>query len=153
VEIDTNSKRQLENRVDRRETCRDGEEGVEDQERIFGAFLVHIILDDYLHADSHVMERRDDEQQHDDCHQGRAKNLGNRGVIAPDQRNDDQHCRDGQRNIGDRGQSLLDEVFGSGFSRAVAAHAAERRTRWSRIHAAILITAVPPSDSRRRSTK
>jgi len=27
-------------------------------------------------------------------------------VIAPDQRNDNQHCPDGERNVGDRGQPL-----------------------------------------------
>jgi hypothetical protein len=91
---------------------RDGKEALRIKAH-FGAFLVHVILDDYLHTDSHVMERRDDEQQHEDCHRGRAEYLGDRRVIAPDQGNDNQHCRDGEWNIGYRGQPLPDaEVHG-----------------------------------------
>jgi hypothetical protein len=76
-------------------------------------------------------------------------------VIAPDHGNDNQHCRDGERNVGDRGQPLPDEILSAGFRRALAAHPAERRAhvRRMRAHGVDLLTAVLPAGIHRPPTK
>ena len=56
--------------------------------------VVHVVDDDLLHADPHVIGGVDDEQQHDDGDERRAENLHDRGVAASEQRDDDDDQRD-----------------------------------------------------------
>jgi hypothetical protein len=116
---------------------------------------MHVILDDHLHADSHVKEDRNDEQHHDDRNRGRAQYLGNGGVIAPDQGNNNQHRCDRERNVGDCGETLPDEIVSARLRRTKAAHPAERRThvRGTRAHGVNLLTEALPSGIHRRPTK
>src|ERR1700733_10690058 len=87
---------------------------------------MHIVLDDHLHADSHMDDDRADEQQHDDSDERRAQNLRHRRLVTAEQHDQNDHHGDGQRNIGDRGEALMPEMAGAGFGRAGAAHARER---------------------------
>ena len=51
----------------------------------FARLVVHVVLDDHLHADAHVGGDRENEQQHDHGDQRRAEDLHHRGMIAAEQ--------------------------------------------------------------------
>src|SRR5262249_47072136 len=78
-----------------------------------------------------------DEQQHDDGDERRAQGPLRRRLVAAEQRDHDQHEADGERHIGDRGETLPPEMLGPGLGRAKPAHARERGAkpdlahRWS----------------------
>ena len=90
---------------------------------------MHVVLDDDLHAEPHVIGAGHDEQQHRDRDERRAEDLHHRGVIAAQQSDDDHDQRDGQRHVGDRGQALVPEHAGAVVRRAEMADAAERRAQ------------------------
>ena len=52
----------------------------------FQHLVVHVVLDDDLHAEPHVIDAGHDEQQHGDRDERRAEDLHHRGVIAAEQR-------------------------------------------------------------------
>src|SRR5262249_19226470 len=78
-----------------RERDRDGEERVGHHQDQLGGLVVHVVLDDDLHADAHVHGHREDEQQHDHGDQRGTQDLHHRGVVAAEQRYHDQDEGDG----------------------------------------------------------
>ena len=100
------------------EPDRDGEERVRHEQGELRRLVVHVVLDDDLHADAHVDGDRQDEQQHEHGDQRRAEDLHHRGMIATEQAHHDEHEADGQRHVGDGGQALAPEMLGAGFGRA-----------------------------------
>ena len=102
---------------------------------------MHVVLDDDLHADAHVVviEKMNSSMmmattgEPEDLHHGR--------WLRPSSDITIRTTSDGERNIGDRGDALVPEMIGAGFGRAEAAHAGERRA--DVLGAASLIAALP----------
>ena len=92
----------------------------------FPSLLVHIVEDDFLHADPHMIGGVDDEQQHGDRDDRRTQNLYDRGVTMSEQRGDDEQQPDGQGNSGDRSHTLMPEMTGAGASRTQTVDATHR---------------------------
>ena len=106
---------------------RDREEGVGHDQQRASIVVMHIVLDDDLHADPHMRGDRDNEQQHDHGDQRRAEDLRDGRMVAAEQRDHDDDERDGERDVGDRGEALAPEMLGAGAGGAETAHARERR--------------------------
>ncbi len=85
------------------------------QHQELGFLVVHVVLDDDLHAEPHVIDAVEDEQQHDD-----RRRSASRGSAPPRRgcgraaRSTMTMQRDGQRNAGDRGDALMPEMLGAG---------------------------------------
>jgi hypothetical protein len=75
---------------------------------------VHIVDDDLLHTDPHVVDAINDEQQHDGGDQRRSENLHDRGMTAPEQRDDNENQCDGEWHFRNRCYALMPELSGSG---------------------------------------
>ena len=114
---------------DARQRDGDGEERVRHQQHDFRDLGMHVILDDHLHAEPHVIDAGADEEQHRDRDRRGAKDLHRRGVIASDERHHDDDQCDGQRNERDRSEALPPEMLGARMRRPEEADARERRAK------------------------
>src|SRR4029078_13263881 len=85
---------------------------------------MHVVENDFLHPNPHVIGGVDDEQQHDDRDDRRSENLHDCGVASSKQCRDDQQQADGQRDAGNRRYALMPKMPGAGMSRAQSAHPA-----------------------------
>ena len=94
---------------------------------------MHIVENDFLHADPHMIGGVDDEEQQDDSDDRRTENLHDRGMVASEQCGDNEQQPDGQRNAGDRRHALMPEMAGAGMGRTQTADAAHRCTHGLRL--------------------
>src|SRR5437764_3589364 len=108
--IELHSERDFQNREGRGQPDRDREERIDDQQHEFRKLAVCVILDDDLHADLHVIDGREDEEQHQDRDPGRAENLHRGRVIAANQRDHEHDEEDRQRHARERREALMPEM-------------------------------------------
>ena len=93
----------------------------------FGISLVHVVLDDDLHADPHVDDGREDAGDEDDRDERRGKRRDDHVIRLAVQRHDDDDEGERQKHQRDRGEPLDDELAGPLLGGAEPPHLRQRR--------------------------
>ena len=83
---------------------------------------MHVIFDDDLHAQTHMHNAADDEQDQQERHQRLRQQSTHGDRIFAASRSQQDHQRQRQDDIGHGCQTLLPEVIGARLGRAKTAH-------------------------------
>ena len=87
---------------------------------------MHVVLDDGLHAEAHVHDAGQHEQQQRDGDVGLPQSTAHRGVVGAGVADQEPDQEADQEDVGDGGEPLQPEVLGAVLGRAQAADLGER---------------------------